>query len=198
MARYEPQNRLAQIIVEESNRLNEKVTEFLDFARPRTPNLRPCDLEATLNRGLELLAPEIDRLGIKVTREYQLNGQALMVDQDLLYQAFLNILLNAIQAMPHGGHLTVSTTPGPHGQGGEIRFQDDGEGIDPEALNKILNPFFTTKEKGSGLGLPIVKSIIEAHQGKPGNQQRPGSRDHDQHHPAGPGAAKSKLTIAAT
>ena len=165
LARYEPKNRLAQIIVEESNRLNEKVTEFLDFARPRVPNLRPCDLEATLNRSLELLAPEIDRLGITVTREYQLNGRVLMVDQDLLYQAFLNILLNAIQAMPQGGHLTVSTTPGPHGQGGQIRFQDDGEGIEPEALNKILNPFFTTKEKGSGLGLPIVKSIIEAHQG---------------------------------
>jgi signal transduction histidine kinase len=165
LARYEPQNRLAQIIVEESNRLNEKVTEFLDFARPRVPNLRPCDLEVILNRSLELLAPEMDRLGIKVTREYQLNGQPLMVDQDLLHQAFLNILLNAIQAMPQGGHLTVSTMPGPQGQGGEIRFQDDGEGIEPEALNKILNPFFTTKEKGSGLGLPIVKSIIQAHQG---------------------------------
>jgi two-component system sensor histidine kinase HydH len=165
LARYEPNNRLAQIIVEESNRLNEKVTEFLDFARPRIPNLRPCDLEVTLNRGLELLAPEIDRLGIKVTREYQLNGRVLMVDQDLLYQAFLNILLNAIQAMPQGGQLTVSANPGPHGQGAEIRFQDDGEGIEPEALNKILNPFFTTKEKGSGLGLPIVKTIIEAHQG---------------------------------
>jgi signal transduction histidine kinase len=112
-----------------------------------------------------LLAPEIDRLGIAVTREYQLNGRVLMVDQDLLHQAFLNILLNAIQAMPQGGHLTVSIMPGPHGQGGAIRFQDDGEGIEPEALNKILNPFFTTKEKGSGLGLPIVKSIIQAHQG---------------------------------
>jgi signal transduction histidine kinase len=165
LARYEPTNRLAQIIVEESNRLNEKVTEFLDFARPRIPNLRPCDLEATLDRGLELLAPEIDRLGIKVTREYQLNGRVLMVDQDLLYQAFLNLLLNAIQAMPQGGQLTVSATPGLRGQGAEIRFQDDGEGIEPEALNKILNPFFTTKEKGSGLGLPIVKTIIEAHQG---------------------------------
>jgi two-component system, NtrC family, sensor histidine kinase HydH len=165
LARYEPQNRLAQIIVEESNRLNEKVTEFLDFARPRVPNLRPCDLEASLNRSLEMLAPEIDRLGITVTREYQLDGRVLMVDQDLLHQAFLNILLNAIQAMPQGGHLTVSTSPGPRGQGGQIRFQDDGEGIEPEALNKILNPFFTTKEKGSGLGLPIVKSIIEAHQG---------------------------------
>ncbi len=165
LARYEPQNRLAQIIVEESNRLNEKVTEFLDFARPRVPNLRPCDLEATLNRSLELLQPEIDRLGIQVSREYQLNGRPLMVDPDLLHQAFLNIFLNAIQALPQGGHLTVSTMPGPHGQGGEIWVQDDGEGIEPERLKKILNPFFTTKEKGSGLGLPIVKSIIEAHQG---------------------------------
>jgi two-component system, NtrC family, sensor histidine kinase HydH len=165
LARYEPQNRLAQIIVEESNRLNEKVTEFLDFARPRIPNLRPCDLEATLNRSLELLQPEIERLGIQITREYQLNGRPLTVDPDLLHQAFLNIFLNAIQAMPQGGHLTVSTHPGPHDQGGEIWVQDDGEGIEPETLKKILNPFFTTKEKGSGLGLPIVKSIIEAHQG---------------------------------
>ncbi|MFZ5447188.1 MAG: two-component system sensor histidine kinase NtrB [Thermodesulfobacteriota bacterium] len=165
LARYEPQNRLAQIIVEESNRLNEKVTEFLDFARPRVPNLRPCDLEVTLNRSLELLQPEIKRLGIQVHRDFQLNGRPLMVDQDLLHQAFLNIFLNAIQAMPQGGHLTVSILPGPDGQGGEIRIQDDGEGIEPETLKKIFNPFFTTKEKGSGLGLPIVKSIIEAHQG---------------------------------
>jgi two-component system, NtrC family, sensor histidine kinase HydH len=165
LAQYEPKNRLAQIIVEESNRLNEKVSEFLDFARPRVPNLRPCDLDATLNRSLELLQPEIDRLGIQISRDYRLNGQPLMVDQDLLHQAFLNILLNAIQAMPQGGHLTVSTFPGPQGQGGEIWFRDDGGGIEPETLKKILNPFFTTKEKGSGLGLPIVKSIIEAHQG---------------------------------
>jgi signal transduction histidine kinase len=139
----------------------------------------------------------MDRLGIKVTREYQLNSQPLMVDQDLLHQAFLNILLNAIQAMPQGGHLTVSTMPGSRGQRGAIRFQDDGEGIEPEALNKILNPFFTTKEKGSGLGLPIVKTIIEAHQGILDISSTVG---------AGTtvaitsrlGVAKSKLTIAAT
>jgi two-component system sporulation sensor kinase A len=59
----------------------------------------------------------------------------------------------------------VSTTLGPGSQGSEIRFEDNGEGIDPENLKKVFNPFFTTKEKGSGLGLPIVKSIIETHQG---------------------------------
>jgi signal transduction histidine kinase len=77
--------------------------------------------------------------------------------------------------MPGGGHLTVSTRPGPKGHGGEIRFQDDGEGIDPETVKKILNPFFTTKEKGSGLGLPIVKSIIEAHQGNLTISSTPGA-----------------------
>ena len=175
LARYEPGNRLSQIIVEEANRLNEKVTEFLDFARPRLPNLRPADVEALIDRNLELLQPEIHRLSIGVTRDYHLNGQPLVVDQDLLHQALLNLLLNAIQAMPHGGRLTVSTLLGPHGQGGEIRIQDTGDGIEPETLKKILNPFFTTKEKGSGLGLPIVKSIMEVHQGSLNISSAPGS-----------------------
>ena len=122
LARYEPQNRLARIIVEESNRLNEKVTEFLDFARPRIPNLRPCDLEAVLDRSLEFLEPEIERLGVSVIRDYHLNGRMLAADSDLLHQAFLNLLLNAIQAMPGGGRLIVATKPGPQGRGGEISF----------------------------------------------------------------------------
>jgi len=165
LGKYEPQNRLAQIIVDEANRLNDKVTEFLDFARPRVPNLRPCDLEAVLNRSLEMLEPEINRLGIMVDRRYRLDGRVLAADPDLLHQAFLNILLNSIQAMPGGGQLTVETGNGPNGHGGEISFRDNGEGIDPENLKKILNPFFTTKERGSGLGLPIVKSIVESHRG---------------------------------
>jgi two-component system sensor histidine kinase HydH len=165
MTRYESENRLAQIIVEETNRLNEKVTEFLDFARPRVPNLRACDLEGVVNRSLELLQPEIERRGIAVLRQYQYNGRPQVADPDLLHQAFLNILLNAIQSMPQGGQLTVSLNFYPPGQGSEIHFQDNGEGMDAETLKKAFNPFFTTKERGSGLGLPIVKSIIETHQG---------------------------------
>jgi|YelNatPaOPRAMG01_1025707.scaffolds.fasta_scaffold04217_2 signal transduction histidine kinase len=165
LSRYEPDNRLAQIIVEEANRLNAKISEFLDFARPREPNLQPCALDKVLDRSLELLHPEIDRLQIAVTKDYRTNGKVQPADPGLLHQAFLNILLNAIQAMPEGGNLDVAVVSGPNGRGTEIRFQDTGEGIDPETLKKVFNPFYTTKEKGSGLGLPIVKSIIESHQG---------------------------------
>jgi two-component system sensor histidine kinase HydH len=163
--RYEPDNRLAQIIVEETNRLNAKISEFLDFARPRDPNLQPCELKKVLDRSIELLDPEIERLHIAVTRDYEADGKIQAADPSLLHQAFLNILLNAIQAMPDGGTLDVSVAAGPNGQGTEIKFQDSGDGIDAETLKKVFNPFYTTKEKGSGLGLPIVKSIIESHQG---------------------------------
>ena len=165
LTRYEPDNRLAQIIVEEANRLNDKVTEFLDFSRPRIPNLQNCEVDRVLDRSLEFLQPEIDRLHITVERNYQTNGRAQPADPDLLHQAFLNLLLNAIHAMPQGGELQVDTQPGDQAHGTRISITDSGEGIDPETAKKVFNPFFTTKEKGSGLGLPIVKSIIESHQG---------------------------------
>jgi signal transduction histidine kinase len=174
LGRYEPQNRLARIIVEEVNRLNEKVTEFLDFARPRVPHLRSCDLGKVLDRSLEFLQPEIDRLHIVVERHYSPNGQPQVADPDLLHQALLNILLNAIQAMPHGGSLKVSAGPGPKDQGSQVIIEDSGGGIDPDTIKKVFNPFFTTKEKGSGLGLPIVKSIIETHRGAIRIESQPG------------------------
>lgn len=174
LKRYEPDNRLAQIIVEEANRLNDKVTEFLDFARPRIPNLQLVDLEKVLDRSLEFLEPEIRRLRIQVQRHYQLDGVPQVADPDLLHQAFLNILLNAIQAMPQGGELRVDLAPAPGGSGTQIRLADSGDGIDPDTMKKIFNPFFTTKEKGSGLGLPIVKSIIDSHQGDIRVESEPG------------------------
>jgi signal transduction histidine kinase len=174
LARYEPQDRLAQIIVEEANRLNDKVTEFLDFARPRIPNLQSCSLEKVVDRSLEFLQPEIDKRQISIERHYQGDGQPQVADPDLLHQAFLNILLNAIQAMPRGGALSVAIDPGPNGQGRQIRFADSGEGIDADTARKVFNPFFTTKERGSGLGLPIVKSIIESHQGAIKIDSQPG------------------------
>ena len=158
----------------EANRLNEKVTEFLDFARPRVPSLQACQVDKVMDRSLEFIQPEIERLHITLDRDYQTDGRPQSADPDLLHQAFLNILLNAIQAMPVGGALNVTVASGPKNQGIEIRVQDTGDGIGPERLKKIFNPFYTTKEKGSGLGLPIVRSIIESHQGSVKINSTPG------------------------
>lgn len=165
LAESKSQERLAQIIVDEANRLNQTVTEFLDYARPREPQLRLCNLEELLERNLEFLQPEIDKHHITIERQYHLDGQPLAADPDLLHRAFLNILINAIQAMPEGGKITVLTEFEPQSKGVQIRIQDTGDGIEAETLKKIFNPFFTTKDMGTGLGLSIVKSIVESHQG---------------------------------
>ena len=86
-----------------------------------------------------------------------------MADSAMLYQSFLNILLNAIQSMPGGGRILVEISV--NDQRVSIHFDDDGQGIPPENINKIWDPFFTTKEQGTGLGLGIVKNIIESHGG---------------------------------
>jgi len=172
--KYEPQNRLAQVIVEEANRLNQTVTEFLDYARPREPQLRDIDLEAVLDRSLEFLQPEIEKHHLTLTRDYRRRGRLLKADAALLHQVFLNILINAIQSMPQGGRIILTTDLGPEGRGAKIAVTDTGPGIAPENVSKIFNPFFTTKDKGSGLGLSIVRNIIESHQGHVSMDSRPG------------------------
>jgi len=159
---------LAGVIVEESNRLNQIVTEFLDFARPQRPNLTPVFLDEVLGRNLLVLEPEIKRLGIVVQRDFKAQPLIVVGDADLLYRAFLNIFNNAVQAMEQGGELRVSTFVEAHDgvDWGVVSVDDSGPGIDPEARAKILEPFFTTKEKGTGLGLSIVNSIVASHGGK--------------------------------
>ena len=112
---------------------------------------------------LHFLEPEIQKKGVTVTKSFSPSAQTLSADPDLLYRAFLNILLNALQAMPEGGTLSLAVRH--HPQEVEVEISDTGSGLSPEALEKAFDPFFTTKEKGSGLGLAIVKNTIEAHQG---------------------------------
>jgi signal transduction histidine kinase len=161
--------KFSSIIVEESTRLNDILTEFLDFARPKT--LRPalCKIEDILDRNLSVMEAECQRLGISVQRCYQTEDRCLEADHDLLYRAFVNILANSLQAMPEGGTLTLQTAV-TNGRDGaplmEIQVRDTGTGIPKEAMKKIFNPFFTTREKGTGLGLAIVQTIIDNHNGE--------------------------------
>ncbi len=157
------QKRLSGVIKEESSRLNNIVTEFLDFARPQVPNLQECYLEEIIEKNLTFLRPELENKGITVNDN--LNGRSLKLraDQELLYRALLNIFMNAIQSMKDGGTITVQVEEGRNNY--RIEIEDTGFGISHENIKKIFNPFFTTREKGSGLGLAIVRKIIEGHNG---------------------------------
>jgi signal transduction histidine kinase len=159
----ENQKRLSGVIKEESGRLNSIVTEFLDFARPQVPFLQECHLEKILDKNLTFLRPELEKRNIHVNDH--VNGKPLLLnaDQELLYRALLNIFLNAIQATPDGGSITIKVEEEKDYY--RIEIQDTGQGINQENVKKIFNPFFTTKEKGSGLGLSIVRKIIEGHRG---------------------------------
>ncbi|MFH2219562.1 MAG: ATP-binding protein [Pseudomonadota bacterium] len=164
-------NTIPDIIVEEAVRLNSIITDFLNFARPRTPNLISCRVSEVLDKNITYLSSQIEERGHSIDKQYENDIPQIMADSDMLYQAFLNILLNAMQAMPPGGRIDV-----------EIRSKadtiyicigDEGEGIREDLFEKIWDPFFTTKEKGTGLGLGIVKNIIASHGGRIFIENRP-------------------------
>ncbi|MDJ0912101.1 MAG: ATP-binding protein [Desulfobacterales bacterium] len=160
----DPSFKIIDIIVEEARRLNSIITDFINFARPRNPNLQPCGVEEIIEKNLNFLSAQAKEQGIQIIK--QLNGQSpeIVADKEMLYQAFLNIALNAMQAMPTGGEMVIETKSNDHFV--KVIFDDTGEGIADEIISKIWDPFFTSKEKGTGLGLGIVKSIIEIHGGQ--------------------------------
>ncbi len=156
---------LLEIIVDEANRLNRVLTEFLEFARPQPPRFTSCNITEVLDKVLSYLRPEFDRHNIELIKQHQ-DSLVIHADPDLLYRAFLNILINAIQAMPEGGKLIVNNQFDKENKQVSIEFFDSGHGIPEDIRKKVFNPFFTTKEKGSGLGLSIVKNIVENHGGE--------------------------------
>lgn len=163
----ERHKRLAGIIVEEATRLNDILTEFLDFARPKTLRLSACRIEEIVERNLRIVDAELQKRGITLERQYLAGDYTLQADADLLYRALVNVVANALQAMPDGGLLRVRTEL--LNAGGkpqvQLRVQDTGPGIPDGLRQKVFNPFFTTREKGTGLGLAIVQSIVAGHQG---------------------------------
>ena len=157
-------SRIPDIIIEESNRLNNIITDFLNYARPREPNLFPCRIVDVIDKNIEYLSWQLHEEGFVMQTHYEPNLPKIQADADMLYQAFLNVLINAMQAMPDGGNIDISVKSGDNSIW--ITFEDQGTGIKMEAMEKMWDPFFTTKDKGTGLGLGIVKNIIEAHDGQ--------------------------------
>ncbi|MBG0777830.1 MAG: two-component sensor histidine kinase [Desulfovibrionaceae bacterium] len=159
----DPSTRIIAAIHDEAKRLSQTVGDFLDYARPRKPERAEVDLAVVLDQVAGFLESELARRGVRLERRY---APGLMVrgDRDLLYRAFYNVVGNALQAMDGGGEISVRGDA----EDGHVRlvFEDTGPGFSPEALQRASDPFFTTKDSGTGLGLPIVANIVKSHDGE--------------------------------
>lgn len=181
----EENRRLMEIALKETERLNMIITAFLRYARPMPLNKKRCSLHNLLQDTLSLLRNSPDyRDHISLASKFTKGKVWMMMDPDQMKQVFWNLVLNAMEAMPQGGQLTIETrrpkpTPRfvdhqPVPSIVEVRFIDTGVGINPTDLERIFYPFFTTKQKGSGLGLSIVHRIVEEHGGQILVESKPG------------------------
>jgi len=157
---------LAEIIIAETSRLDDIVREFLDFARPQVPNFTATAINDLILKVEGFMQPEFSKNNIEVENDLATDLKYIYVDQNLLYRALLNLFINAVQAMPEGGKLTVGTFLSPHDKKKVvIRIEDTGVGMTEEKQAMIFTPFYTDKNRGTGLGLAIAKNIIEQHEG---------------------------------
>lgn len=170
-----PQNykeRLMEIALNEMDRLNRIITDFLTYSRPTPPEFKKFDLHELLDETIELLRNvEQNKESVSIRKDYD-GVVEVNADPKKMRQVFWNLGINSVEAMPEGGELVVST----RNTGGsiEITFQDNGMGIDRENVEKIFYPFFTTKEQGTGLGLAIAYRIVEEHGGRITVESSPG------------------------
>jgi signal transduction histidine kinase/putative methionine-R-sulfoxide reductase with GAF domain len=163
-------DRYVGIITGEVKRLEHLVSEMLNYASPQQPQLQRLNLPEFIDEVLHSIDRKPYRLrGVSFETDFSQDSRDLDADPDQLRRALLNLIVNGCEAMPHGGVLSVTsnTRKGKDGEGDylEINISDTGEGISRESLIRLFDPFFSTKATGSGLGLPITKSIIETHKG---------------------------------
>jgi len=152
------------IIVDEVRRLEAIVRDVLDFSRPSPPKIANVPLRRLVEEAVELLRLEIDGAGVAPHLVETEGCPEAAADRDQLFQALVNLMRNAVHAMPRGGDLTLRLSGVPHGV--EIAVVDTGIGMSPEVLAHVLEPFYTTKNDGSGLGLTIAAQIVRDHGGE--------------------------------
>ena len=157
---------MAGYIKQEVDRMNSLITRFLDFARPRNLRLEEADLHAMLDRAIELFDREKSGAAAAVTvfKNYSPDVPPVRFDAELMEHVIANLLVNAAQASPPGGIVTVKTLSDQDEV--EVAVIDRGSGIDPKNIENIFNPFFTTKSDGIGFGLAIISKILDEHGGR--------------------------------
>jgi two-component system NtrC family sensor kinase len=164
------------LVAREAERCTAIVHNLLDFARQRPPAMKALAIASVLDEALSLVAHKTELQNVAIVRDYQA-VPAVEGDPGQLRQAFVNIALNACDAMPQGGTLTVRLFAAPGAAGRAevvVEFVDTGTGIAPEHLPKVFDPFFTTKQKGTGLGLSVVYGIVDRHGGRLDIESQPG------------------------
>ena len=162
-------------IIKEIDRLNELLRTFFSFAKPRRLDLIPRHIEDIIKEVKGVLAKEAEKMKVTIKEIYDDNLPPVPLDINQMQQVFMNLFLNAFEAMPVGGILTVEIDRGDSQEGWiQVKIKDTGNGIATEHLSKIFDPFFTTKSKGLGLGLAITHKIMEGHGGTIGVESTPG------------------------
>lgn len=161
-----------ELVRQECDRLQKLLGDFLDFARQESLTLEPGSLNDELSQLLDFFAPQAKDAGVEVVRYLDPELPKVRLDRETFRSAILNLLINAIQAMERGGQLMVRTRSS--GLGVTIELIDTGPGMDEETLGKAFRAFYTTKQGGSGLGLPTARKIVEAHGGTIDIESAPG------------------------
>lgn len=156
----------ASVMICEVDRLNRVISDLLDFARPKEPQLALHSMVEILQHALKLVESDLKSRNIKASFSSMTDLPLVQVDRDQMTQVFLNLFLNALEAMGPEGELTIAVGSDKDRGQIEVRISDTGTGISAENLPKIFDPFFTTKKKGTGLGLALVYRILEAHGGE--------------------------------
>lgn len=164
--------RKIDLLLRETERLNGILSDLLRFASHHTLNLQRTDLNALAGETLDFLTPQAERARIRLRRELDPTIPRVDIDPGLIRQALLNLLINAQQALGPGGEIAVRTSS--NGQAVHLSVTDNGTGIPPENLDQIFNLYFSTRPGGTGLGLPMVKKIVEEHGGSVQVRSEPG------------------------
>lgn len=164
----------AELLIQETARMNRTITEMLSFTRPATLNLQKIDLDNLLQRSLELIRAEAADNAITTSFDVEAGLLPVLGDADRLQQVMMNVLINAMQAMENGGTLVITLKNLWAGDAVELRIQDSGPGIAPELLSQVFYPYFTTKPSGTGIGLAISQKIIADHGGAIELESEPG------------------------
>ncbi len=176
--RFDPDSKestIAEKIIAASNALNRIVTDMLTFTRGRAPSKKFTTFERVCHVALDMAAREIDKKSIRITQRHALCKQKFNIDSDQVAQAFLNVILNAVQFMPEGEELIIASYLQVDSKQKKviIEFEDGGTGIEPSKIDRLFDPFYTSRKDGTGLGLAIVHKIVEDHGGTIIAENRP-------------------------